>query len=99
MTQYRSTELGLSYYGWIVVAMAFLANLVCYGLVYAYGIFLKPMSNEFGWSRSVTAAPFGFYAIFHNLLALLAGRFCDRFGPKLVLAVGGFCLGLSMILM
>ena len=79
--------------------MAFLANFAGYGLVYAYGIFFKPMSNEFGWSRSVTAAPFGFYAIFHNLLALLAGRLCDRFGPKLVLAIGGFCLGLSMILM
>ena len=99
MTQYRSTELELSYYGWIVVAMAFLANLVGYGLVYGYGIFFKPMSNEFGWSRSVTAGPFGFYAIFHNLLAVFAGKVCDRFGPKLILAIGGFCLGLSMILM
>lgn len=79
--------------------MAFLANLVGFGLVYAYGIFFKPMSNEFGWSRSVTAGPFGFYAIFHNLLALLAGKFCDRFGPKIILAIGGLCLGLSMVLM
>jgi len=79
--------------------MAFLANLVGYGLVYSYGVFLKPVSNEFGWSRSMTAGPFGFYAIFHTLLALLAGRLCDRFGPRLILAIGGFCLGLSMILM
>jgi len=99
LTQSRSEEFELSYYGWIVVAMAFLANLVGFGLVYAYGIFFKPMSNEFGWSRSVTAGPFGFYAIFHNLLALFAGKICDRFGPKLLLAIGGFCLGLSMILM
>lgn len=99
MTQHRSAELELSYYGWIVVAMAFLANLVGFGLVYAYGIFFKPMSNEFGWSRSVTAGPFGFYAVSHNLLALLAGKVCDRFGPKLILATGGFCLGLSVVLM
>jgi len=41
LTQSRSEELELSYYGWIVVAMAFLANLVGFGLVYAYGIFLS----------------------------------------------------------
>jgi len=78
--------------------MAFLANLVGYGLVFAYGIFLKPMSNEFGWSRSMIAGPFGFYAIFHNILAPFAGKLSDRFGPKVVLAMGGFCLGLSMVL-
>ena len=95
----RSSELELSYYGWIIVAMAFLANMVGYGLAYSYGIFFKPMSNEFSWSRSATAGAFGFYGILHTLLAFFAGRLCDRFGPKLVLAIGGFCLGLSMILM
>jgi len=79
--------------------MAFFANLVGFGLVYAYGIFFKPMSNEFGWSRSVTAGPFGFYAVFHTLLAPLAGKVCDRFGPKVILAIGSFFLGLSVILM
>lgn len=94
-----STESDISYYGWVVVGMAFIANLEAYGLAYSYGIFLKPLSNEFGWSRSATAGAFGFYAIFHNILAPLAGRLCDRFGPRLILAIGGFCLGLSMILM
>ena len=92
-------ESSFSNYGWVIVEMSFLANLVVYGLVYSYGFFFKPLASEFGWSRSVTAGPFAFYAIFHNLLAILAGMLCDRFGPKLVLAIGSFCLGLSMILM
>jgi MFS family permease len=98
-TNLRHSESNFSNYGWVIVAMSFLANLVGYGLVYAYGFFFKPLASEFGWSRSVTAGPFGFYAVFHNLLAILAGVLCDRFGPKLILAIGGFCLGLSMILM
>ena len=82
-----------------MVGAAFLANLIAYGLVHAYSIFFKPLSSEFGWSRSATAGAFGFYAISHNILAFFAGRLCDRFGPRSVLALASFCLGLSMILM
>lgn len=82
-----------------MVCMACLANLVGFGLVYAYGVFFKPVCYEFGWSRSVTVGPFSFYAIFHSILAFFAGKFCDRFGPKLILVIGGFCIGFSMILM
>lgn len=92
-------ESKISYYGWVVVGMAFLANLVAFGLVYSFGIFLKPLASEYGWSRSVTAGAFGFYGILHTLLAPFAGRLCDRFGPRLVLTIAGFCLGLPMILM
>ncbi|MGA2468321.1 MAG: MFS transporter [Thermodesulfobacteriota bacterium] len=89
----------ISHYGWIVVGMAFLANLVVYGLVYSFSVFLKPLASEFGWSRSVTAGAFGFYGFLHTLLAVLAGRVCDRFGPRWVLSIASFFLGLSMILM
>lgn len=94
-----SEESRISYYGWVVVGMALLANLVAFGLVYSFGIFLKPLASEYGWSRSVTAGAFGFYGILHTLLAPFAGRLCDQFGPRLVLTIAGFCLGLPMILM
>jgi OFA family oxalate/formate antiporter-like MFS transporter len=77
----------------------FLGKPCAFGLVYSFGVFLKPLASEFSWSRSMTAGAFGFYGILHTLLAVFAGRLCDRFGPKLVLAIAGFCLGLSMILM
>ena len=92
-------ESKISYYGWIVVGMALLANLMAFGLVYSFGVFLKPLASEYGWTRSVTTGAFGFYGILHTLLAPFAGRLCDRFGPRLVLTIGGFCLGLPMILM
>ena len=79
--------------------MSLLANLVGFGLVYSYGVFLKPLASEFGWNRSVMAGAFSFYAIFHSILAFFAGYFVDRFGPKPIILMAGFCLGLSMILM
>lgn len=96
---FYGSEHAIRYYGWVVVGMGFLANLVGYGLVFAYGVFLKPVASEFGWSRAVTSGAFSSYAIVHNIMAFLAGRLIDRFSPKLVLTVAGFSLGLSMILM
>lgn len=92
-------ESRISYYGWVVAGMALLANLVAFGLVYSFGVFFKPLASEFGWSRATTGGAFAAYAIIHNILALLTGRLTDRFGIRIVAAVAGSCLGLSMILM
>ncbi len=88
-----------SYYGWVVVGMAFLINLVTFGLVYSFSVFFKPLIHEFGWSRSSISGAFAFYAVVHNVFALPAGRMTDRFGPRVVLYISGFFLGLSMVLM
>jgi len=42
-----------SYYGWVVVGMCALANMVAFGLVYSYGVFFKPLAVELGYERSV----------------------------------------------
>ena len=96
---YCRNEFSLLYYGWVVVAMATLANMVALGLVYSYGVFFKPLAVELGYDRSVIAGVFSAYAIVHNLFAFFAGKLLDRFGPKVILGVAGFALGLSMIAM
>ena len=88
-----------SYYGWVVVGMVFLAELLAVGLVYSFGIFFKPLASEFGWSRAATTGVFFAYAIIHDVLAPVTGRITDRFGPRVVVAIGGFCIGLAMFLM
>ena len=88
-----------SYYGWLVVGVVFLAELVTFGLVYAFGVFFKALVTEFHWSRAATSGAFSAYAIIHDLLAPVTGRITDRFGPRVVVAIGGFCVGLAMFLM
>jgi OFA family oxalate/formate antiporter-like MFS transporter len=99
LTNNLHQESSLSYYGWLVVAMAFLANLIAFGLVYAFSVFFKPLASEFGWSRATTAAAFSVYAISHDVFAPVTGWLTDRFGPKLTAAMGGLCLASSMVLM
>jgi len=87
------------YYGWIVVAAAFLATMMAYGITYSFSVFLKSLYSDFGWTRAVTAGAFSAYAISHNLFAPFSGWMTDRYGPRIVVATGGVCLSCSMILM
>ncbi len=88
-----------SYYGWIVVASAFAATMIAYGITYSFSVFLKPLYSEFGWTRAATAGAFSAYALSHNLFAPLSGWLTDRLGPRIVAATGGLCLAGSMVLM
>ena len=50
------------FYGWVIVATTFLIALVTVGGRSAFGVFVVPMSEAFGWSRSTIsfAAALGF---------------------------------------
>jgi len=87
------------YYGWIVVATAFLATMMGYGITYSSGVFLKPLYSDFGWTRAMTAGAFSAYAVSHTVFAAFAGWLTDKWGPRIVAATGGICLAGSMIMM
>jgi len=94
-----SYESKLSYAGWCVAAMAFLASVITFGLIYSFSVFFKPLASEFSWSRASTAGAFSIYGITHNIFAFFSGWITDKFGPKVAVALGGLCLGISMVLM
>ncbi len=86
------------FYGYVVVAAAFLIVTVTWGSLYTFGVFFKPLLSEFGWTRAATsgALSLGFFLI--GLLGIFAGRLNDRFGPRLVITTCGIFLGLGYLL-
>ena len=86
------------FYGYIVVVAAFLIMLVMFGVYYAFGVFFKPVLAEFGWTRAMTSGAFSLSWIVSGLLAIVMGRLTDRFGPRLVMTLCGFFLGLGYLL-
>jgi len=85
------------FYGWVVVAAAFCVALVAYGIQYSFGIFLKPLSADFG-SWALVSGVASLFMFSRGTLAILTGRVTDRYGPKIIVAIGGFFLGLGLIL-
>lgn len=87
------------FYGYIIVAVAFLIMLVFAGALYSFGIFLKPLATEFGWTRATTSGAYSIAMVLMGLLGIVTGRFNDRFGPRLVVAASGFLVGIGYLLM
>ncbi len=87
------------FYGYVIVATALLIDLIMGGVHFTFGIFFKPISAEFGWTRAATSGAFTLYSIFHGALFIITGRINDRFGPRLLLTASGLFLGLGYFLM
>jgi predicted MFS family arabinose efflux permease len=73
--------------GWRVVLAAYFGVMVSFGslLVFTFGIFLKPLSAEFGWSRESISAAFGLAAITVALCSPPLGHWLDRLGPRRII--------------
>jgi len=87
------------FYGYIIVGAAFLAMLVLFGAQYSFGIFFKPMLDEFGWSRALTSGIYSMNVIIQGFFTILAGRLNDRFGPRIVVGLSAVLLCSGYILM
>ena len=89
----------LFFYGYVVVAAGFITLVLAFGTLYSFGVFFKPLSTEFGWTRAMTSGAFSLQWFLAGFLAVIMGRLNDRFGPRLVLTISGFALGLGYLLM
>lgn len=87
------------FYGWVVVGGALVVMFVAYGAQYSFGVFFAALLDEFGWTRAQLAGAFSLYTFFYCVFAFPAGRLTDLWGPRVVIATGGICLGAALISM
>ena len=86
------------FYGWVIVVIVMLAGVLAAGVSnITMAVVLKPISDDLGWSRSLTAAAVTMGALFGGVLSPLFGPLADRHGPRLLLPVGGALVGLLAI--
>lgn len=87
------------YYGYVIVASAFLIMVMMVGTLFTFGVFLTPILTEFGWRSAMLSGAFSMCIILSGFLGILTGRLSDRFGPRVVVLVCNLFFGLSVILM
>ena len=86
------------FYGWVIVVIVVLAGILAAGVSnITMAVVLKPISDDLGWSRSLTAAALTMGALFGGALSPLFGPLADRMGPRLLLPAGGAVVGLLAI--
>ena len=86
------------FYGWYILAAAFLVYALGHGLMFSFGVFLKPLSENYQWSRSLTAGAFMIFMICRALSTIVMGGLTDRFGARIVVATGGLLMGAGTLL-
>lgn len=87
------------YYGWVILFTSYMLMFFTAGLTQAFGVFLKPMTEDFGWDRSTFALALSIFAVVSAIVPPVAGRMADRYGPRVVLTVGAALVSTGMVLM
>ena len=87
------------FYGYIILIASFFILVIVGGTISSFGVFLKPVLNEFGWSRAAISSTYSLSMILGGFVGILGGRVSDRFSPRLALTVGGIFMGLGYLLM
>lgn len=85
-------------YRWVIVAAGGLLGCVAAGAMFSLPVFLRPMSQDTGWSVTgiSTAMTIGFLAMAAG--SMVWGNLSDRFGPRPVVLMGSIVLAAGLAL-
>jgi len=76
-----------------VLALCFALSVLGRGLGESFTVFLKPISESFGWDRAQVVSVYSLAALAGGLGSPLVGRLFDRSGPRTVYSLGLILLG------
>lgn len=87
--------------GWLVTLAGMGLNLAL-GILYAWSVFSKQLVEAvsrggFGWTKTQATLPYTIAIACFALVMIPAGRFQDRFGPRIVATAGGVLTGAGLI--
>ncbi len=73
-----------------IVCMVMIAN-----LQYGWTLFVNPIDQKYHWGRAAIQVAFTIFVLTETWLVPVEGWLVDRFGPKIVVLVGGILVGIA----
>lgn len=81
------------HYAWVVAGITFFTLLASSGVRFTFGVFLKPLQQEFGWDRAAVSLA----VVSYGLMQPVIGGLVDRFGARAVLLASVIVIGLGAV--
>ena len=75
-----------------IVCMAMIAN-----LQYGWTVFVTPIQDKQGWSLAAIQVSFTIFVLVETWLVPFEAAFVDKYGPRVMVAIGGVLAGLAWI--
>jgi MFS family permease len=85
------------HYAWVVLGVMVVIMIAGNGLRSAFGVFIKPMEAELGWSRTSLSGAAALSLFLFGAVAPLAGRLADRWGGRMVFTLSLGLMGASAV--
>jgi len=86
--------------GWWTVLATGIIGFFGYGFVnHGFSALFKPIASELGLSRAVASTAASVQHVGRAIFAPTGGLASDKYGPRLIILIGIFCLALGLIMM
>jgi MFS family permease len=86
------------FYGWVIVSVSAMTQFSQGVVSQGFPTYLGPLQQEFGWSKALLAGPRSVTTVENSILGPIEGFLIDKLGPRILVALGTFLMGLGLIL-
>ena len=86
------------YFGWIVLAAVVLVMLAGSGVRAVFGVFIKPIETDLGWTRQQVSGAAALSLFVLGAVGPTVGWLADIWGPRRVMLLSTATLGLGTVL-
>ena len=83
---------------WIQLVVGIVGMVAIANLQYGWTLFVGPIDSQFHWGKAAIQVAFTLFVLAETWLVPLEAYFVDRYGPRLIVAVGGVLVGLAWII-
>src|SRR6266704_851840 len=82
-------------YRWMQLAIGVAAMVMIANYQYGWTFFVPDIQKTFGWDRASIRWAFTLFVLFETWLVPIEGWFVDKYGPRLVVLIGGILCGIG----
>src|SRR5947209_8591715 len=83
---------------WLQLVIGIACMVMIANLQYGWTLFVLPIDAKYHWGRAAIQVAFSIFVLTETWLVPVEGWFVDRFGPKIVVLLGGILVGIAWVM-
>src|SRR5712675_3243544 len=87
-----------SSFRWLQLAFGIACMVMIANLQYGWTLFVLPIDAKYQWGRAAIQVAFSIFVLTETWLVPVEGWFVARFGPKIVVLIGGILVGIAWVM-